>query len=96
MSFSLSFTAATKSMALQKLHEAYAPGAVKAIIEQAIAALPAPKPQTEASTDGAAKVVCNGYKQPTFLGVRVEAYGHIDEGYGETTIGRLSVLPLFD
>lgn len=105
MSFSFNFTASSVSSARAKLAAAYAPAAVKAVVELALASIrePAPVAMTRAvdaksAGNGAAS---SGGQQasstsPHFLGVFVEAWGHIDECGGASQIQKFEVRPLFD
>jgi hypothetical protein len=99
MSFSFQFSAADKYDALRKLHDAYAPAAVKAVIEMALQGLPhAPAFRPSTSTSGKAEAGASSSsssRPPELRGVFVEAWGHIDEGTcGESKIERLVVKPL--
>lgn len=111
MSFHFTFTARDTWSARNKLREVYAPEAVKAVVELCIASLrppqqPLPVPGVQvfgAATDGAASSG-EGVKgepqttsaQPFFCGLLVEAWGHIDECGGKSSIDHFVFQPLFD
>jgi hypothetical protein len=102
MSFNIHFTARSVQQARQKLHEVYAPGAVKALIEKALDALPAPQPasiMTAMPRDGVGDMIAKAQpRPPQLIGVHVESCGHIAEAgdHGPSTIERFAVRPLFD
>jgi hypothetical protein len=103
MSFSVQFFARTVFDAQQKLQVAYAPGAVKALIEKALDGIPKahPTPSSGVSASSGSsgsndKAIASGPRAPIFAGVLVETHGHIDEGGSVSEIGRFVVRPLYD
>jgi hypothetical protein len=110
MSFHISFAARTVYEARSKLQLHHAPAAVKALIEKALDAIPAPKPEPpslQASTGAGARadvhyveagrtVAPQGRNEPAHFGVFVEVWGHIaDAGDGGTSeMQRFVVKPL--
>lgn len=105
MSFSFNFTAGSVASARAKLAAEYAPAAVKAVVELALAGIREPAPAvmtrtTEAVKSAAAGVASAGAASastsPRLVGVLVEAYGHIDEHGGCSQIMKFEVRPLFD
>lgn len=105
MSFSINFTARSVSSAKAKLAAEHAPGVVKALIEKALDALPPaaipPVHQEEArsgSAGAAVGAITSGRRKPEFIGLRVEASGHIgDPGdHGDSWINKFLVQPLWD
>jgi hypothetical protein len=94
MSFSINFTARTRYEAQAKLSACHAPAAVKALIEKALDAMPAPRPQNLAAAGGASMQAGEtrdvrvggagvsrqaGATEPEIFGVVVECWGHIAE-----------------
>jgi hypothetical protein len=104
MSFCITFTARTIHSARQKLHEAYAPACVKALIEKALDAIREPSPANCATAEARQETAKQGAaistaprRQPEFCGVLVEAWGHIDDtGIDKSWIDCFVVQPLFD
>lgn len=104
MSFHFSFTARSDYSARQQLHQVTAPAAVKALVEQALAAIkwPEPKPPERVNVAGhsLAGEVRSTAQRPAEVetfGVMVEAWGHIaDSGGGISEIQRFIVRPLVD
>jgi hypothetical protein len=109
MSFHISFAARTVYEARSKLQLHHAPAAVKALIEKALDAIPAPKPEPpsgQASTGvgearegrgvGTGTMARQGPAEPAHFGVFVEVWGHIaDAGDGGTSeMQRFVVKPL--
>lgn len=96
MSFSMQFTATSLQSAHDQLRKASAPIGVKSLAELALAKMPWPRPAHSArpsSSDGAGTA---GSNAPRFIGVRVESYGHIDDGSDRSWIERFVVEPLFE
>ncbi|QQO30748.1 hypothetical protein JJC00_18870 [Bradyrhizobium diazoefficiens] len=109
MSFSVSFFARDVHTARSKLREAFAPAAVKALVELAIAGIP---PQTQpnggavssgaANQSGASEVkqASTGNtpspRQPRLCGILVEASGHIDEHGARSGLSGFRVEPYYD
>jgi hypothetical protein len=105
MSFSFNFTAGSVASARAKLANEYAPASVKALVELALAGIREPAPVAMVRTTEAAKASAAGCAQsgqtvsalpPRFIGVMVEAWGHIDEHGGTSMIQKFEVRPLFD
>lgn len=108
MSFSISFFARDVHSAKSKLREAYAPEAVKALIELSLAGIPQEglasagtgqmaAAQT-AATDGMKVSDANRPtpRRPKLCGVLVSTHGHIDEHGGHSSIGAFRVEPYYD
>jgi hypothetical protein len=106
MSFSFSFAARTTSEARSKLHAAYAPGVVKALVEKALDAIPNQAAIGRAETDGSAQKAQQGAvsqavstpkPKETLIGVFVEVWGHLADAGDMCTseIQRFIVKPLF-
>ena len=102
MSFSISFFARDVDTARSRLREAYAPEAVKALVELAIATIPH---QSRHQNTGAgqsvsvdsAKTSNQATPRPRGLcGILVETHGHIDEGGGRSNINLFRVEPYYD
>lgn len=102
MSFSISFFARDVHSARSKLREAYAPEAVKALIELSIAAIPAQNNLgAGASSQGSSSDTAKHSNQatprvPRLCGILVETHGHIDENGGRSNIGLFRVEPYYD
>jgi len=99
MSFSISFSAASKYSAEQKLHDAHLPGAVKAVIEKALDGMPWSRQAPPSSGAGivSEETAFSGQgrvRAAVFIGVHVEAHGHVDGAGCE--IPKISVRPLYD
>src|ERR1700676_430084 len=104
MSFSFNFSARSVAEANSKLHQVYAPGVVKALVEAALWAMPQAHNEAKAeaktsSSDGLRPVTrdtsLDTKAAPQFLGVFVEVWGHIDEsGRNKSEIQRFIVQPL--
>lgn len=108
MSFSVSFFARDVQSAQSKLRDAYAPAAVKALVELALAGIPAAsQPQYNGGivsqqgigSDAAkVEVAVNRTvpRQPKLCGVLVETHGHIDENGQRSGINTFRVEPYYD
>lgn len=106
MSFSFSFTAKTVADAHNKLAAAYAPLAVKLLVEKAIDAIPSPPTQANAGSAKPPGVVGaesgavsrSQPKPPELIGVFVEAWGHLaipGDGNPTSQIQKFEVRGLF-
>lgn len=100
MSFNVSFFARDAQSARNKLAAAYAPAAVKALVELAIAGMPAQghagASQAPASDGARAAGNAASPKLPRLCGILVETHGHIDDGGGVSSIGAFRVEPCYD
>ena len=110
MSFTISFFARDAYAARSKLQNAYAPAAVKALVELALAGIPADSvtPNSGAGVSGGtsaadgAKSQANGPANATAIprrrlcGIRVETSGHIDEHGERSWINSFRVEPCYD
>jgi hypothetical protein len=105
MSFHVSFVARNAYEARAKLAQAQAPGAVKAVIEMAIAGAQLPPAGPAASVTISSRSAADagvaqagGTRPPSLLGIMVEAWGHVAEA-GEGAMShfqRFEVRPLID
>lgn len=101
MSFGFTFAARDVSSARRQLQETFAPMAVKALVELALASVPAPRPASpgtssdEAFTAGGNPRIATERK-PDILGILIEVSGHIDECGGKSSLERFIVRPLYD
>lgn len=101
MSFSMSFAATSAHGAHQKLREASAPAAVKALVELALAGLRWPQQATQGEGAGSmndkAIASSGSSRKPTLVAVYVETYGHLEEGGSDRSwIDRFVVQPLYE
>ena len=103
MSFSVNFFATGVSDARNKLQSSYAPGAVKALVELALAGIKtSPSSGSGGGAGQAPKVLTAGdagnapAPRPAELrGILVETHGHIDENGGQSEIGLFRVRPFY-
>lgn len=108
MSFYVQFFARDVAAARAKLAEAFAPAAVKAIVELAIAGIPhSATPTTGIGQQAGAAQVANGASEkvstvnrappaPVLRGILVETQGHIDESGNQSSIDHFRVRPFYD
>lgn len=109
MSFSVSFFARDVQAAQTKLREAYAPAAVKALVELALAGIPSASQSPYAGAgqamtgQDAAKAAAEGAgvnrsvpRTPKLCGILVETNGHIDENGQRSGIATFRVEPFYD
>ncbi len=98
MSFSFKFAVGSVGDARTKLHEAYAPLMVKALVEKALDAIEPPHPTivNETASTVAWPTVPEP-KKPKLVGVSVECFGHMAEAGspGESYIERFKVAPFY-
>ena len=104
MSFYISFFARDVYSAQAKLREAYAPTAVKALIELAIASVPHESSGGAGSAGNVAtgtgaqlnKTPSNAPARPRLAGILVETSGHIDDQGQRSWIDKFRVEPYYD
>lgn len=98
MSFAFQFFASSHAAAQQALREAYAPSAVKAVVDQALAVMPWRRQlHTIATSDEKLKAGTPIARSRVFVGVFVEASGHLCEmGESASWINNFKVQPLFE
>ena len=104
MSFHINMTASSVTAAKDKLHDAYAPASVKAVIESVLNGIPRPRSELQAdvaqlggiSEKAIASNQSNMPRSPMLVGILIEAYGHIDERGGTSEMQKLLVRPLYD
>ncbi len=102
MSYSFAFFATDMHSARRKLHEAYAPAGVKALVECALNAIPQSAGQgacgqaDDNRKQGPQQEVNHAIRMPLFRGVLVESNGHIDENGGRSGINVFRVEPFYD
>jgi hypothetical protein len=110
MSFHINIAASSVTAAKSKLHDAYAPSIVKALIEAALDGIPKPRPRIMADEalaaggkpqSGAQGTIRSDAEKASqlgavFIGVFVEAYGHFDVDGGTSEMQRFIVRPLYE
>lgn len=107
MSFSVSFFARDVHTARSKLQAAFAPAAVKALVELALAGIPSqPRPNSGAGslvsqsgvseTKQASAGNSPSPREPRLCGILVETSGHIDEHGDRSGLSGFRVEPYYD
>lgn len=106
MSFNIQFFARDVHSARFKLRGAYAPEAVKELIELSLASIPQENQfggatglagvGQERTTGGAKEANHPSPRRPQLCGIWVECHGHIDEGGGMSDLGAFRVRPYYD
>lgn len=102
MSFSIQFAATSDYSARQKLAQASAPAAVKALIELALAGLRWPQQASESKSvdhsTGSGLASGGASRLPVLVAVCVETSGHIEEGSASqrSYLNSFAVQPLYE